>query len=108
MAWSAAERLLERAGDPDRDPSAPCSMATFANNEQRCSCEVCRPDLNRKKSPKSVETYRASGDIEGALAALRPSLIVAARVQLQNRGLDAGKETATSVDGRGPASRITL
>jgi hypothetical protein len=86
MRWSAAEQLLERECEPDRYRVV-SSMASFADDEERCRCESCRPDLI-KRIPPAAGTPAPVSDLDDALTTLRPTLIRAARLQLQNRGLD--------------------
>jgi Sigma-70 region 2 len=86
MRWRAAEQLLEGDREPDRFVVM-SSMVTFANDEERCRCASCRPDLF-KRNPPAVGTSIPTRDLADALTTLRSSLITAARYQLQNRGLD--------------------
>lgn len=90
MRWSAAEQLLERNGEPDRFVVV-SSMVTFANEEEPCHCAICRPDLHNTTRPITAPPAPTTApivDLVDALTTLRPTLIFAARLQLQNRGLD--------------------
>lgn len=89
MRWRAAEQLLERNGEPDRFVAL-SSMVTFANDEEPCPCAICRPALHNRKRPIPAPATRTAPiiDLDNALTTLRPTLIRAARQQLQNRGLD--------------------
>jgi hypothetical protein len=70
-------------------------MATFELDDRDfpCSCAACSPArakarANRKRRPPAPAPTILILELEDAFTTLRPNLIRAAQLQLQNRGLD--------------------